>query len=70
MNRNWREIPRPQQVLIYAVGMLDDMVASGLLVGGRYRLTEGSRKAFEEMGEEGFSPTPQEIQGALSALQS
>lgn len=70
MNRNWREIPREQQVMIYAVGMLDDMVASGLLVGGRYRLTEGSKKAFEEMAEEGFSPTQQEIHGALNALQA
>ena len=64
----WKEWPRAEQVLLYVIGLLDDLKDRRLVVGGKFSTSKGGRKIFEAMKADGFRATEQEIQSVMKAI--
>lgn len=64
--RRW---PRERQVILFAMGTLEDLKAAGLLDGGAYKLAESGRLDFEQMKAASFTVTEHEMRQAIVCIQ-
>jgi len=60
---------RMEDVLIFVVGLLDELKADGLVAGGG-KLTAEGHERFVLLKIMGFQPTPEEISLAMQTLLS
>lgn len=61
---------RKEKVAIYVQGLLEKMAQDGSVEGGAMRLTEDGRALFEQLKQEGFKPTTEEINECMEAVQA
>lgn len=59
-----------QNIIVYVMGMLEDLVEDGFVVAGSTRLTDEGLDVYEELKKQGFEPTEKEINDCLALLQS
>lgn len=59
---------RASNVIIYALGVIEDLKRDGLISGGQYQLGEGGRLKYQELLDSGFAPTENEMTQAMNAL--
>ena len=61
------DLPRGQQVSLYAIGIIEDLVDKGVVDGPKL-LTDVGRGLFAEARETGFKPTRKELRSAAEAM--
>lgn len=61
------QLPHIKKVLITAAGVLDELVAKGMVIGPKL-LTESGHKILSEIKASGFKPTDEELKDATMVL--
>jgi hypothetical protein len=63
-----RKRTRAQLVLLYAVGLLEELRRDGLVAQGGPALNPSGRAEFERLVAQGFDPSPAELADAARVL--
>ena len=56
------------KVLLYVLGILDELEFKELVKGGYHKITDEGREEYLALKESGFKPTPEEIEAAIVTL--
>lgn len=64
------DMSRDEKALLYTVGICSRMVEEGILEGGKHRLSAHGAGIFRALEDSGFKPTKDEIERAMTILQS
>ncbi len=59
---------REEQVIVYVMGMIDNARDHNIVKGGRFRLGFNGKKEYQQMKQEGFRPTQEEIEMVYTLL--
>ncbi len=62
------ELPREEKVLLYVIGILEDLKAKDFVEGGSHRITREGDRFRAELLESGFRPTETELHDAVRFL--
>jgi hypothetical protein len=69
MKMGIKDKERSKQVLLYTLGLLDQLKTDGMIEGGVCDLTDEGRQKFQELKEYGFEPASEEILDIIDYLQ-
>ena len=69
-NGNQNQVQRLQDVIIFVIGLLEELKADGYVEGGHTTLGPEAKDRFALLKLMGFNPTEQEIAVAMSVIQA
>jgi hypothetical protein len=61
------QLPHPQKVLLYAAGVIDELINIGL-IDGPHPISSGGQDAFLDLKAAGFKPSDDELKAAVRIL--
>ena len=66
--RTIEEMSRKDLVVLYTIGICDQLIKEGVVSGGQYALDVEGKKLFDHLNSIGFKPTKEEIESVIDGL--